>query len=126
MKKKIILTVLGIFAVLILALGGITAYGIKDYIDRVPDITPYEGLSFPQNTELFPDDLAEITCKNSSTAVYTRILSAAWQDGKNDGLVLAEKGASLKVGEQTGVLKIWIQATGVEGREAEVTVRITE
>lgn len=125
-KKHIVRNILIIIGVLFLALCGFTAYGVKDYIDRVPDISPYEGKTFSKNCELLPGDLAEITVSNSSVTVIKRIIDAKWADGTCDELAISENGEALRVGDKTGVICVWVQATGVEAREAECMVRITE
>ena len=125
-KSRIIWKILGICAVLALIFGGICIWGVKRYIDRVPRITPYENLSFTQGSELLPIDLAEITVADKSTFVTKRIIDAKWADGTYDELAISENGEVLRVGDKTGALCVWVQATGVEAREAECVVRITE
>ena len=123
-SKRTVRGIIAVFAALVLTAAGTVYAGVKHYIDRVPEITPYENLSFAQNTDLLPDDLAEITCADPDTYITKRIVDAFWADDTREDVALEKNGLCVCVGERTGLLFVTVLASGVESREETVAVRI--
>lgn len=117
--------ILLIAAALVIAFGALCLHGMLDYTHRVPHITPYEGLSFAKGSEVTAYDLAEITVQKKGAFVSKRILEAKWSDGTYDELIISENGEALRIGDKTGKLFVWVQATGAEAREAECIITVT-
>ncbi|MBQ8171640.1 MAG: hypothetical protein IJZ95_06600 [Oscillospiraceae bacterium] len=119
MKKALII----IFVVFLL-LGGIAAvtiWGLVDYMEKVPVITPKTNIYAEAGTTLSISDLADIE-KATTTKIFLQTIS---DDVEKTATVSADR-QTLFVGYNTGPIEVLILATGenAESREDTVTVNV--
>lgn len=119
MKKALII----IFVVFLL-LGGIAAallWGVVDYMNKVPVITPKTNIYAEAGSALSINDLADIE-KATSTKIFLQTIS---DDAEKTATVSADR-QTLFVGYNTGPIEVLIVAKGEnsESREDIVTVNV--
>lgn len=96
-------------------------WGVKNYLDRVPDITPKASLQVATGQELTAEDIFDIQCKGS----YMTKLNIEETD-ISDALVSADR-QTLYVGSVPGSIRVYVVATGevAESTDSENTIVVT-
>ncbi len=120
-KRKKIALILGSIAAVLLAFAALLIKGAYDYVEQVPDITPIaESMSFPTNTIITAEDLADI-----QKATYTKMFVS-----NLDGALphMNYHSTELNTGEFAGTFDVSIDAGGenAEHRSVTITVTVTE
>ncbi len=119
MKKALII----IFVVFLL-LGGIAAvtiWGLVDYMEKVPVITPKTNIYAEAGSALSINDLADIE-KATTTKIFLQTIS---DDAAKTATVSADR-QTLFVGYNTGPIEVLIVAKGEnsESRDEVVTINV--
>ncbi len=96
-------------------------WGLKDYMDKVPDITPKASLQVTTGQELTAEDIFDIQCKGS----YVTKLNIEETDIA-DAVVSADR-QTLYVGSVPGSIRVYVVATGevAESTDSENTIVVT-
>ena len=106
--KRIVL-VLGAFGIIC---AGFLIAGLFRYTRGVPRITPKNDLTFSAGTVIELHDTAGIC-------------DAYWDDGSVDGLVIINKGSSIRTGSRKGELNLIVDARGYsEARSETIKVKM--
>lgn len=100
------IAIISIVLVLMACVGLYLLWGLKDYMDKVPDVTPKESVTVKTGQTLTAEDMFDITCKGDYR-VSLSILDSDIPDAK----VTGEKQA-LFVGSSQGTIQVLICATG--------------
>ncbi len=117
-KRKKIALILGGIAAVPLMIAGALIKGAYDYVEQVPDIIPIaESMTFPTNTIITADDLADI-----QKATYTRMFVDN-MDGALPGL--RDNNTLLNTGESAGTFDVIIDAKGENSEHRDVTITVT-
>ncbi|MBR4345388.1 MAG: hypothetical protein IKP75_00400 [Oscillospiraceae bacterium] len=119
--KKAIKTVLIILAVLMAVGAAVIIYGVTDYMNRVPVITPYENITVNTGETLTIDRLAKV-----EKAVQMSIYQTS--EGLPGDAAIAPDNLSIYVGEEPCTIKVYVSATGSnsESREEAVVITVTD
>ncbi len=112
---------IGIAIAFFACIGLYLLWGVKDYIDKVPNITPKTFLQVKAGQVLTAEDMFDIQCKGS----YVAKLSIEETD-ISDAAVSADK-QTLYVGSGQGSIRIYVVATGevAESVDAKNTIVVT-
>lgn len=117
-KRKKIALILGSIAAVLLVFAALMIKGIYDYLDEVPEVTPFsESMSFPTNTTLTAEELADI-----QKATYTKMFVDN-MDGAVPGL--HDNNTVLNTGEFAGTFDVIIDAKGENSEHRDVTITVT-
>lgn len=114
----IILVLLGLVA----CIGLYLLWGLKDYMDKVPEITPKESVTVKAGQTVTAEDMFDITCKGDYR-VSLSILDSDIPDAK-----VTEEKQALFVGSSQGTIRVLICVTGevAESTDAENTIVVIE
>ena len=112
--KRIVL-VLGAFGIIC---AGFLIAGLFRYTRGVPRITPKNDLTFSAGTVINLHDIADIEKYDTAG-----ICDAYWDDGSVDGLVIINKGSSIRTGSRKGELNLIVDARGYSEARLE-TIKV--
>ncbi len=112
---------IGIAMTFFVCVGLYLLWGLNDYMEKVPQITPKASLQVTTGQELTVEDMFDIQCKGS----YVTKLSIMETD-ISDAMVSAD-GQTLYVGSAPGSIRISLLATGevAETTDAKNTIIVT-
>ncbi len=117
-KRKKIALILGSIAAVPLVIVGMLIKGAYDYVEQVPDITPIaESMTFPINTIITAEDLAEIQ-KSTYTKMFVDNIDGAVP-------LMNDDSTELNTGEFAGTFDVTIDAKGENSEHRDVTISVT-
>lgn len=117
-KHKKIALILGCIAAVPLVIAGVLLKGMYDYVEKVPDITPIaENMTFPTNTTITAEDLADIQ-KSTHTKMFLDTIDGA--QPKMD-----YHSTELNTGNSVGTFSVIIDAKGENSEHRDVRIAIT-
>ena len=109
---KIILSVTGAAVILF---GGVCAYGVWDYVHRCVGIDHKEEVECIYEGESYAaEDLFNVR-RASEDCEFT--MEVIWEDGSDDGIVIADDSRSFTVTEGTGTLRVRVGACNPDSPE---------
>ena len=116
------IVIISIVLVLIACIVLYLLWGVKDYMDKVPDITPKEKVTVKTGQTLTAEDMFDITCKGDYK-VSLNIMDSDIPDAK-----VTEEKQALFVGSSQGTIRVLICVTGevAESTDAENTIVVIE
>ncbi len=120
-KRKKIALILGSVAAVLLVIAAVLIKGAYDYLDEVPEITPIaESMTFPTNTTITAEDLADIQ-KSTYTRMFVDNMDSALPE-------LNDNNASINTGGSAGTFDVIIDAKGenAEHRDVRIAITVTE
>lgn len=114
------IAIISIVLVLIACIGLYLLWGLKDYMDKVPDIIPKESVAVKSGQTLTAEDMFDITCKGDYR-VSLSILDSDIPDAK-----VTEEKQALFVGSSQGTIQVLICVTGevAETVDAKQTIYV--
>ncbi|MBR2294852.1 MAG: hypothetical protein IJ869_03725 [Clostridiales bacterium] len=114
MNKKVkTILITGLSAVLLL--GGVAAYGVWDYIHRCVSVDPREDVTSIEVGKTYGvEDLFVIKRDDDTTKYY---VSALWEDGSSDGIIISEEESTITVEEGKGSLTVNVSAGNSDSPE---------
>ena len=114
MKKIIKIILITVLSAVVL-LGGVAAYGIWDYIHRCVSVDAREDVTSIESGKTYGiEDLFVIKRNDDTTKYY---ISALWEDGSSDGIVVSEEDGTITVEEGTGSLTVNVSAGNPDSPE---------
>lgn len=117
-KRKKFALILGCIAAVPLVITGMLIKGAYDYVEQVPDITPIaESMTFPTNTTITAEDLADIR-KSTYTKIFVDNIDGAVPE-------LNDNNTSINTGESAGTFDVIIDAKGENSEHRDVTITVT-